>query len=227
MTQHFQNELQGLKEDLSRLATRVEENLHRAIRAMKERSPELAKEALKADREVDRMEMLLEEEVLKVLALHQPVATDLRYVITVLKLNNELERIGDLTGNVAERALSILEGESFEFEHDFETQSRLVCQMVRKSLDAIFQMNREGAIEVFQLDDEVDNIHRNMYDLVRKRLVDDPRQVAFLLNNLSISKHLERIADHAENMASDILYMFDGEIIRHERKNELSQKSES
>lgn len=227
MTQHFQNELQSLKEALSKLATRVEENLHRAIQSIKERSLELAKEVLEVDKEVDRMEMLLEEEVLKVLALHQPVATDLRYVITVLKLNNELERIGDLTGNVAERAIAILEGESFEFEHDFETQSRLVCQMVRKSLDAIFQMNREGAIEVFKLDDEVDSIHRNMYDLVRKKLLDDPSQIAFLLNNLSISKHLERIADHAENMASDILYMFDGEIIRHDRKHKLSQQSES
>jgi phosphate transport system protein len=227
MTQHFQNELHALKEDLSVLATRVEENLHRAIRAINERSPELAEEVLAADKDIDRMEMLLEEEVLKVLALHQPVATDLRYVITVLKLNNELERIGDLTGNVAERVLDILKGESYDFEHDFETQSRLVCQMVRKSLDAIFQMNREGAIEVFSLDDEVDNIHRNMYDLVRKRVADDPGQTAFLLNNLSISKHLERIADHAENMASDILYMFDGEIIRHERKHELSQQSES
>jgi phosphate transport system protein len=227
MSQHFQFELQVLKDDLSKLATIVEENLHRAIRSLNERSEEMALETLKVDKEIDNMEMMLEEEVLKLLALYQPVATDLRYVITVLKLNNELERIGDLTVNVAERALDMLKGNSYEFEHDFETQSRLVCQMVRKSLDSIFHMNRESAIEVLKLDDEVDDIHRNMYDLVRKKINDDVTQTTFLLNNLSISKHLERIADHAENMALDILYMFDGQIVRHERKDELSRQNPS
>lgn len=221
MPRHFQNEIEAIKVDINRLATMVEENLHRAIEAIKTRSVEIAKETVAFDHEIDRNEILLEEEVLKVLALHQPVATDLRFVITVLKVNNELERIGDLTVNIAKRAITILNGRSFEFENDFETQSRIVCQMVRKSLDAMFQLNRNEAIEVFQLDDEVDQIHRNMYALVRKSIEKDSSQTETLLNNLSISKYLEQIADHAENMATDILYMLDGEIVRHSKKQEL------
>lgn len=227
MAQHFQNEMMGIKEDINRLATMVEQNLHRAVDAIKSRCPDSAEKTIEFDKEIDKTEMLLEEEVLKVLALHQPVATDLRFIITVLKLNNELERIGDLTVNVAKRAIVILNDKSFEFENDFETQSRLVCQMVRKSLDAMFQMNRNEAIEVFQLDDEVDMLHRNMHELVRKKIEANPSQTEILLNNLSVSKYLEQIADHAENMASDILYLLDGEIIRHERKHELNPNSQS
>ena len=159
----------------------------------------------------------LEEEVLKLLALHQPLATDLRYLIAVLKVNDELERIGDLAVNVAERANSLSESKSIEVPFDFGLMSTRVCEMLKKSLDALIHLNRDYAIEVFKLDDEVDKIHTNMYKLVKDGIRNDIEDLDTLIHYLSISKHLERIADHAESISEDIIYLVDGEIVRHNR----------
>lgn len=217
MSQIFLKEIEYIKEQVLNLGTLVEENLYRAIKAVETKSTDLANEVIKKDEEIDAAETELEEEVLKLLALHQPLATDLRYLIAVLKVNDELERIGDLAVNVAERAISLAESKSMEAPFDFGLMSSRVCEMLKKSLDALIHLNRDYAVEVFKLDDEVDKIHTSMYKLVKDGIRNDIGNLDTLIHYLSISKHLERIADHAESISEDIIYLVDGEIVRHKR----------
>lgn len=217
MSQIFLKEIEVVKTKVINLSTLVEENLYRAVLSVESKSSSLALEVIEKDKAIDDEETRLEEEILKVLALHQPLATDLRYLITILKVNDELERIGDLAVNVAERTQALVEVKSIEMPFDFNTMSQRVCEMLKKSIDALVHLNRDRAVEVFSLDDEVDEIHSNMYKLFKAGIVENIDDLDALSNYLSISKHLERIADHAENIAEDILYLIDGVIVRHNR----------
>jgi len=217
MSQIFLKEIEVVKTKVINLSTLVEENLYRAVSSVESKSSSLALEVIEKDKAIDAEETRLEEEILKVLALHQPLATDLRYLITILKVNDELERIGDLAVNVAERTQALVEVKSIEMPFDFNTMSQRVCEMLKKSIDALVHLNRDRAVEVFSLDDEVDEIHSNMYKLFKAGIVENIDDLDALSNYLSISKHLERIADHAENIAEDILYLIDGVIVRHNR----------
>jgi phosphate transport system protein len=217
MSQIFFKEIEDIKGQVLNLGTLVEENLYRAIQAVESKSKDLAQEVVKKDEEIDKAEIELEEEVLKLLALHQPLATDLRYLITVLKMNDELERIGDLAVNVAERATSLADSKPVDAPFDFGLMSSRVCDMLKKSLDALIHLSRDYAVEVFALDDEVDKIHINMYKLVKDGIRNNIDDLDTLVHYLSISKHLERIADHAESISEEIIYLLDGEIVRHNR----------
>jgi phosphate transport system protein len=217
MSQIFFKEIEDIKGQVLNLGTLVEENLYRAIQAVESKSKDLAQEVVKKDEEIDKAEIELEEEVLKLLALHQPLATDLRYLITVLKMNDELERIGDLAVNVAERATSLADSKPVDAPFDFGLMSSRVCDMLKKSLDALIHLSRDYAVEVFALDDEVDKIHINMYKLVKDGIRNNIDDLDTLVHYLSISKHLERIADHAESISEEIIYLLVGEIVRHNR----------
>jgi len=217
MSQIFFKEIEYIKAQVLKLGTLVEENLYRAVSSVENNSLELASEAIKKDDEIDTLETELEEEILKLLALHQPLATDLRYLIVVHKVNDELERIGDLAVNIAERSLSLLQTSPTAMPFDFGNMSQRVCEMLKKSLDALIHLDRNSAIDIFSLDDEVDKIHANMFKLVKQGIIGNIENMDALFHYLSISKHLERIADHAESIAEDILYLIDGEIVRHKR----------
>ena len=210
-------EIERLKKQLLTLGAEVEERLDLAVKAIDTRDQQLAKQIIKGDVEVDEIEVEVEEECLKVLALHQPVASDLRVIISVLKINNDLERIGDLAVDIAERAQFLATCREIAFPFDFPAMSKKVKIILQKSLDAFVNLNEELANEVCSLDDEVDDLHSEMFTEVEKAITEHPEDIQQLLCFSSVSRYLERIADHATNIAEDVIYLVKGEIVRHSK----------
>lgn len=215
MAQHLQNEIEKLKKSVLHLGAAVEESVRLAVQSVEERNPLLARRVIQADHEVDLAEVDLEEDCLKILALHQPVAIDLRFIIAVLKINNDLERIGDLAVNVAERAEFLSTQPEVRIPYDLQTLAEKTQLMLRRSLDSLVNLDPQVARDVCRADDEVDGINRDMYDLVKDAIRKYPEQLDMLVPYLSISRNLERIADHATNIAEDVIYMVEGVISRH------------
>ena len=215
MTMHLQRELEELKRQILSLGALVEGTVRNAVLALQQRDERLAQQVIDADYEVDDAEVGLEEECLKVLALHQPVAIDLRFIVAALKINNDLERIGDLAVNIAERAQYIATHDRTDMPFDFVGMAEKAQTMVRKSLDALVSLDADLAQQVCATDDEVDAMNRDMYLQVQRGIREHPEHAPTLIHLLSTSRHLERIADHATNIAEDVIYMVRGEIVRH------------
>lgn len=215
MAMHLSRELDRLKQMLLDLSNLVEESQHNAVRALVDRNPNLAAEVIDGDRIIDAQEVLVEEECLKILALHQPVATDLRFIISAMKLNHDLERVGDLAVNLAKRTLQLARLADPEIVLDFPGMAARAEKMLRDSLDALVNLDAALAHRVCAADDEVDAMNRAMYAQIRKALGQKPEHIDALLHLLSASRHLERVADHATNIAEDIIYLIEGEIVRH------------
>lgn len=211
----MQREIENLKKMILALGAKVEENVYSAVRSLAERNRELAETIIDGDTEVDQIEVDIEEECLKVLALYQPVAGDLRLIVSFLKINSDLERIGDLAVNIAERAFFLATRDRPDIPLDFMKMVDKTREMLRKSLDALVNRDAATAHEVMRADDEVDAINREMYVLIQDAIRKKPEQVERLVHLLSSSRHLERIADHATNIAEDVIYMVEGEIVRH------------
>ncbi len=216
MPRHFQREIENLKKKILSLGARIETAVHEAIRSIEERDTALAQKIIEEDIEIDHTEVEVEEECLKILALHQPVAIDLRFIVAVLKINNDLERIGDLAVNIAERSAYLASQPPVRASFDFLQMSKKTESMLNKSLDALVNMSSELAHEVCSDDDEVDGMNRRMYIQIQESIQKNPEQMSSLIHLLSVSRHLERIADHATNIAEDVIYMIEGKIIRHQ-----------
>ncbi|MCH7479075.1 MAG: phosphate signaling complex protein PhoU [SAR324 cluster bacterium] len=219
MSVHLQKEIENLKKDVLSLGADVEENVHKAVQSLRKRDSSLAEEIIAADYYIDRREVGLEEECLKILALHQPVAIDLRFVIAVLKINNDLERIGDLAVNIAEQAVFLTSEPPIDIPFDFAGMSDKTKIMLKNSLDALVNMDPKLARAVCAADDEVDAINRKMYGQVQDGIRKKIEQMESLIHYLGVARHLERIADHATNIAEDVIYMVDGEIVRHKTED--------
>lgn len=215
MTKHLQNEIEKLKKKILSISAHVDQAIDNAVRSLKDRNPKLAKKVIEGDESIDQMEVEMEEECLKVLALYQPVAIDLRYVIAILKINNDLERIADQAVNIAERTSSLVCMEQIEYPDQLTSMLDKAHAMLRKSLKALIEMDVQMAREVIDADDEVDDLNREMFDLVLERIKETPDNADCLIMLLSISRHLERIADQVTNIAEDVIYMVEGEIVRH------------
>lgn len=215
MSEHMKRAIESLKTKLLTLCGIVEENLLKAVASIQRRNLRLAQEVIESDDRIDDIEVDVEEECLKILALHQPVAIDLRFIITALKINNDLERIGDLAVNIAERGEFLAAQDRTEVPFDFERMAQKTTAMVRSSLDALVNMNCALAYQVWNADDEVDAINRQMYDQIKQSIQKNPDRIEILIHMLSVSRHLERIADHATNIAEDVIYMVEGHIVRH------------
>jgi len=213
---HLQHALDKLKRSIFSLSGMVEESVRDAVRALDTRDSRLAQKVIDADLEIDHAEVDVEEEGLKILALHQPVAIDLRFIVAVLKINNDLERIGDLAVNIAERAQFLATHEKVDIPFDFAGMAEKAQAMVKQSLDALVNLDAGSALAVCAADDEVDAMNRQMYLQVGEGMREHPDQVESLTHLLSVSRHLERIADHATNIAEDVIYMVRGEIVRHQ-----------
>lgn len=215
MSQHLQTEIAKLKKKILVLCAMVEESFQKAVKSVGTRNTELARRVIEADAGIDEMEVEVEEECLKILALHQPVAIDLRYVIAVLKVNNDLERIGDLAVNIAEQACALAEQEPVGMPFDFIGMAEKTQAMLRTSLDALINLDAGLARKVLGSDDEVDAINRQMYVQVQEGIRKETDRTPALLRLLSVSRQLERIADYATNIAEDVIYLIEGRIIRH------------
>jgi len=215
MTAHLRSEIEGLKRRLLTQAAMVEEQLALAVKAVEERSADLARRVMEGDLEIDRSEVTIEEECFKLLALHQPVAVDLRFIVAALKVNNDLERVGDLAVNIAERAAFLCDVSPVAVPFDFEGMAAKTRAMLAKSLDALINLDVAAANEVCRADDEVDAINRDMYEQVKKAIRKHPEHIEQLVHLLCVSRHLERVADHATNIAEDLIYLVEGRIVRH------------
>ena len=216
---HFTRELEKIKKLILSLGARVEDQVRMAIQAVETHDAELAQQIIKSDFSIDEMEVEIEEECLKILALHQPVAVDLRFLIAVIKINNDLERIGDQAVNIAERVDVIAKLDLSDFFFDYSSMGEKVQEMLKMSLDALVNMDYDLAYSVVMRDDEVDQIKSEAYDRIKQAMSKHPDKIGYLINLLLISRHLERLADHATNVAEEVIYLIEGEIIRHAEYN--------
>ena len=217
MARHLQNEFDLLRKAILSLCAYVEESLELAVEAIGRRDASIAKRVIEMDSRIDSREVEIEEECLKVLALHQPVALDLRYIVAVLKINSDLERIGDLAVNIAERAIGLSTQAPAETSFDFLQMAHKVQRMVHLSIDALVDMDTTRAHQVLEADDEVDHIHRQMYQQIQSGIKANPARVDFYIQLLAVSRNLERVGDHATNIAEDVIYLVAGDIVRHRK----------
>jgi len=215
MTKHFVRELEKIKKKILSLGALVEERVYLTIKAIEGRDPDLAEQIIRSDHEIDETEVDIEEECLKILALHQPVAIDLRFIVAVIKINNDLERIGDEAVNIAERIQSMAKYPNISFHFDYTEMAEIAASMLKQSLDALVNLDIDTAFRVITMDDDVDNIQSNAYSQIKQAMREHPQEMTFLLNLYLISRHLERVADHATNIAEEVIYLIEGEIVRH------------
>jgi len=215
MPKHLHRDLDLLSRELLTMGAMVEDATNKAVSALINRQADLAREVIRGDGAINEKENLVEEEALKILALHQPVAQDLRFIITALKVNNDLERIGDLAANLGERTLQLIDSDPFPIPGDFRKLVDLVQSMVRDALNALVNRDADRARHVCELDDEVDNLHREMFAHLQGVMMKDPSVCPQGVCLISASKHLERIADLATNVAEDVVFMVEGDIVRH------------
>ena len=215
MAIHLTRDLDRLQRDLVSLAGLVEETIHKATRALQTRNAALAREVIAGDGQIDREDNHLNEECLKMLALHQPVARDLRRVAAALMITTDLERMGDLAEEIAERALALTEQPQLPVPERLQRMADLTAVMVRQSLDSFVNLNKEQAERVLRMDDEVDRHNRDIIQELIATMKSSPALIEPGLSMFSATRHLERIADHATNIAEDVVYLVEGEIIRH------------
>jgi phosphate transport system protein len=215
MSKHLERDLENLQRDLLALAASVEEAIHKAIHALQERDIGVAREVIDGDSQIDQEENLVEEECLKILALHQPVAVDLRRIAVAMKINTDLERMADLAEDIAERAIFLATLPVIAIPDKLQRMTDLTTSMVRQSLDAFVNLDANQARRVCRLDDEVDRYNKEIIEELIAKMRASPEMVPTGLSMFSAVRHLERIADHATNIAEDVVYLVEGEIIRH------------
>lgn len=215
MKVHFEKALAALEQLIEENAIRSETAVKSAVRAMEQDDPALAETVVLGDTAIDLAENVIEERCLDILALYQPVAMDLRRVITILKANGEIERAGDLAVNIADRV-----GDSRHFKvrerWDFAAMGRLATQMFSSALRSLAKGDAASARDIIAADDELDSIHRQSYARATAGILATPSEAGYYLNALTVSRCLERLGDIATNIAEDIIYLETAEIVRHE-----------
>ncbi len=215
MSKHLQRDMDAIHREILALSAIVEEMIDKATLSLSTRRYELAAEVIAMDDLVDEREVRIEEECLKMLALHQPVAIDLRRVATVLKVNNDLERIADLAVNIAERSQNIDEYPEFPVPESMSQMVALSTQMVRGALDAFVRLDPMAARRIMLLDEEVDRHNRDIIDQLQTLMQERTDLIPPAMHCFSASRHIERIADHATNIAEDVIFMVEAKDVRH------------
>ena len=221
MSRHLQKDVDSIHHRLLSLFGVVEQMIDKAVRALCEQKVDLAAEVIATDHEVNQAEVEIEEECLKILALHQPVAIDLRRVASVFKINSDIERIADLACNIAERAHCMHQQPYFPIPDELPLMAKQASKMVRMALDSFVEGDVKLAKQVIQMDTIVDQANLDVIEELQSLMKQDSNLVEPALHCFSASRHLERIADHAENIAEDVIYFVDGEIIRHRHDDEI------
>lgn len=217
MSLHLQRDLDHLKKDVLQLGYQVETAINNSIICLIDRRPELAENIFSGEQLINEKEVQIEESCLKILALHQPVAVDLRFIVVVLKVNNDLERMGDFAINIAKRALFLASKNPIQYPTEFtQTMAKSITIMVRDSLESLITLDATMARNVIAMDNDVDDANRQMYVKLQALMKEDSTSVERAVSLLSTSRYLERIADLATNIAEDVLFMVEGEVIRHQ-----------
>jgi phosphate transport system protein len=216
MSRHLLRDMERIHREVLSLSSVVEEMIDQATLALCERSDSLATSVIESDTEVDQLEVSIEEDCLKMLALHQPVAVDLRRIATVLKVNNDLERIADLAVNIAERAKSINHYPEFPIPDDARVMANMATRMVRGAMDAFVNLDTQQARSVLRMDGDLDHLNVQVIDQLTEIMQQHKHLVPPALHCFSASRHIERIGDHATNIAEDVIYLVEGDIVRHQ-----------
>jgi phosphate transport system protein len=219
MPQHtdriFETTLEQLRSAVLEMGGLVEDQIVQAVRSLIERNEELARETIDRDHTVNRYDIEIDDLSLKLLALHQPAARDLRLITTALKITTDLERIGDLAGHIAERALELAREPPVKPYVDLPRMAEIARDMVHRSLDAFVREDADLALGVLPSDDAIDHLHEQMFRELLSFMMEDPHLISRAMRLLFISKSLERIGDHATNIAEMVIFMVKGESIRH------------
>ena len=215
MSRHLRTAIENLKTRIINMAGIIEERVFLATLSVIGRDDFKAQAVINGDRDIDQMEVDFEEECLKLLALHQPVSIDLRFIIAALKINNDLERIGDLAVNIAERGAFLATQEKIDIPFELENMVNLAEEMLTGAIDSLVSMNVTHARQIRAMDDKMDAMNREMYSKVKEMILAQPQHINSLLHAMSVGRHLERIADLATNIAEDVIYLVNAEIVRH------------
>jgi phosphate transport system protein len=216
-SKHYEGELKQLKESILFLGGTVEDMIARALRSLLERDPDLARRVIETDRAVDSGEMDVDHLALNLLALRQPAASDLRFITTALKMVTDLERIGDLAVNIAERSIELSQEPALKPYIDIPRMAEAVSAMLRQALDAFVHRDAEAARAVLAADDAVDNLNVQLFRELLTFMIEDPKTISRALRITFIAKYLERIGDHATNIAQMVIFMSEGRDVRHPR----------
>ena len=214
MHRNFHREIDKLQQTLLTMSSIVEDRVRKACSVIESEDVELAKKIIQSDWEIDEMEIEIEEECLKIMALYQPVAKDLRFLVTVIKINNEMERIGDYAVQIAKRVKRLSKFGSPAFSYNFQEMTDKVMRELRMSIDALVDRDVEMAKQIFLLDQDINDLRSEAYKLIIAEMGSTPDDSTSLLNLYLVVRHLERIADRATNIAEDIIYMVEGDIVR-------------
>ncbi len=216
MPKRLQQGLNNLRRTILDLGAEVRERVEMSVRAVRDKDAALAEQVIGRDCEIDRKEVEIEEQCLKMIALNQPVATDLRFLVTTIKINNDLERIADQAVNISQRVEVIARrGRTLDFSIDYSDMAEKTQRMLKLSLDALVDADIDIAYRVIMMDDQVDELKSVIYDKVKGELAIHPGHAGYLINLFLVSRHLERIADLASNVAQEVIYLVEGKIPRH------------
>ncbi|MFA4916606.1 MAG: phosphate signaling complex protein PhoU [Syntrophales bacterium] len=221
---HYEKELQEIKESLLYLGAMIEKAIERAMGALLDRDSELARRVIDDDDLIDQLDVETEERCIRVLALRQPAARDLRFIATAIKINGHLERIGDMAVNIAERAIILNEEPQLKPYIDLPRMADITRCMIGESLDALVNENVELANKVRKDDETIDKLNEQISTEIINLMMDDPRKIHVSLLIMQIAKNLERIADHAESIANRVIYMITGKNVRHKSPFETMDK---
>ncbi|MBU4186497.1 MAG: phosphate signaling complex protein PhoU [Candidatus Omnitrophica bacterium] len=216
MERHFDDELKTINTDLLKMATMTEEAIYRSIEALKERDKKLAQEVIERDKDIDRLELSIEEKAIDLLALRQPMAIDLRFITTGMKINAELERIADLAVNISQRVMDIADQPLIKPLEDIPQLSSIARRMVKDAIDAFVNRDENLAKKVILSDPETDRLRDLIYsELINDYLVKDGRCAPRAVPLILVARHLERICDHATYIAEDVIYMVQAKFVKH------------
>ena len=211
----FDEELRLLKERVLRIGSLVEAAIHDSVKSLVERNSDLAQKVIERDHKINAIDVEIDEECIRLIALRQPKARDLRFITTAMKITTDLERIGDLAENIAERAIELNDEPQLKPYIDIPRMAEITEEMVRDSLDAFVRGCSKIPYEVIKKDDEVDNLNAQVFNELLFFMIQDPHTVSRATRISYVSKYLERIADHATNIAEMVIYMCEGKIVRH------------
>ena len=211
----YEEDLKRLREDILYMGGLVEDQIQKAVSSLVERDSALAETIIERDHEVNRLDVEIDDLCIQLLALHQPAARDLRFITTALKITTDLERIGDMAVNICERALELNEEPQLKPYIDIPRMARTSERMIRESLDAFVREDTDLALKVCKDDQEVDDLNSQIFRETISFMIEDPHTINRAMKISSISKYLERIADHATNIAEMVIFMVKGKSIRH------------
>ena len=215
MQRHFHEELEGLKQTLLAMGGLVEDQIHRVMRALIERDDRLAQEVIDRDRQVNAYDVEVDEKCVELLALHQPTAGDLRFITTAMKIVTDLERIGDQAVNIAQRAIELNREPQLKPYIDLPRMAENAARMVKESLDAFVNRDTPLARRVCAEDEAVDALKEQVFRELLTFMMEDARTIPRAIRLILISRFLERVADHATNIAEMVIYMVEGKMVRH------------